>query len=238
MSISFVGSADLGNNSGGSLNLTTAYTVGSGSNRILFVGICGDQAQDDITSVTYNGTSMTLLAKVIPGGTGRIGYLYYLANPSSGSHNVSIDTTNVHYILAGAADYDGASQTGIPDNSGTNSNDGTTGEIDTSLTPVASGSWIIYFATGFDSVNPMASANGSTTRRSFEGAFGTWALADTNGPASGATTMGLKYPGAGLVDMGAVIASFAPVAATGGLFGRPTLDGLSIAGPKQFARIE
>jgi len=211
-SISFVGAADLGNNGGGG-DLTASYSIGTCTpDCILWVMAMGDViggADDcDATPVTFNGANMSIGKHIT------VGYRYitwwYLVNPS-GTHNVVMHCTNTHYQLMGAANYSGAKQTGIPDNSGSNSNNGSTGELDTALTPVAAGSWIIYVVDGTDGLgNALVSANGNTTRRTFDAAFKIWAIADTNGIASGSTTMGLKFPGAAAANMGADIVSFAP----------------------------
>jgi hypothetical protein len=211
-SISFVGAADLGNNGGGG-DLTASYTVGSGTDRILWVMAQGDLiggADDcDSTPTTFNGVNMSIGKHITVGY--RYITLWYLVNPASGAHNVVMHCVGNHYQLAGAADYAGAKQSGVPDNSGSNSNNGSTGELDTAITPVAAGSWILYVANGTDGLgNALASANGNTTRRTFDAAFKIWALADTNGTASGSTTMGLKFPGAAAANMGAAVVSFAP----------------------------
>ena len=82
--ITYDNSVDGGNNGGSTASLTYSYTVGSGSNRLLVVNLIGDTSADDISSVTYGGTAMTLVGKVqAPSNNWQ--YLYYLLNPSSGS---------------------------------------------------------------------------------------------------------------------------------------------------------
>ena len=62
--ITYDNSVDGGNNGGSTTSLTYSYTVGSGPNRLLVVNLIGDTSADDISSVTYAGTAMTLLGKV------------------------------------------------------------------------------------------------------------------------------------------------------------------------------
>jgi hypothetical protein len=116
MAISRGNKADLNNNGGTTNSLTTAYTVNASSNW-LFVGFLGDATTgfDDITGVTYNSVSMTLLAKVTTGlnTLDRFLYLYQLQNPTAGSsHNVVISCTNNHYLLGLAIDYIGVGSLG------------------------------------------------------------------------------------------------------------------------------
>ena len=85
--ITYDNSADGGNNGGSTASLTYSYTVGSGANRLLVVNLIGDTTADDISSVTYGGTALTLVGKVhVPANNWQ--YMYYLLNPSSGSHNI------------------------------------------------------------------------------------------------------------------------------------------------------
>ena len=116
MTISRGNKADLGNNGGTTNSLTAAYTVNASSNW-LFVGFLGDvtTGNDDITGVTYNSVSLSLVAKKTTGlGTGdRFLYLYGLQNPTAGaSHNVVISCTNNHYLLGLAIDYIGVGSLG------------------------------------------------------------------------------------------------------------------------------
>jgi hypothetical protein len=69
-----------------SSNGTNSWThvVGSGLNRILIVG--GDS---NISSVTYNGTQLTLLRR-INSNNGASGSIWYFINPASGSHTISV----------------------------------------------------------------------------------------------------------------------------------------------------
>jgi hypothetical protein len=61
-------------------SLTISHTV-AGSNRVLVVGV---STQTTITGVTYNGVAMTL------GVTGTNTFIYYLATPDTGTHDIVI----------------------------------------------------------------------------------------------------------------------------------------------------
>lgn len=204
MAIAYQGSADLSNNSGGG-TLTHSYTVNASSD-ILFVGFLGDlvSGHDDITGVTYAGSSMTLIAKTTTGS--RFSYLYYLANPATGANNVVITSTNSHYLIAVAADYSGAATTGIPDADTAFATLGTA----TTLTPVASSVWGIMIGGCFQAT---ISAQSGCTLRTHSAAFSDIGLFDTNasvGP--GAFTMGWNGGlSNGSTDfLTSIVASFGP----------------------------
>lgn len=204
-SVSFVGSADLGNN-GGTGTLNVSYTVGSGLNRLLIVGVFGDQATDALTGVTYNGVAMTQYQKTHVDASTRWLYGYYLLNPASGAHTVSI-TTTTGWILAGAADYSGVKQV-IPDASVGNSQFfGASGTQTTSLTTVADNCWTILIG---GAATTVTAGTGSTLRHTFY--TGGAGMFDSNAPIhpAGSTSMAYGFTGNGNDGMEAVMVSFAP----------------------------
>lgn len=182
MAIAFVAAADGGNNGGTTNSHSFNYTCGSGSNRALFIALVGDIAisgVDDITGVTYNSVSCTLLQKAVNTGQNRFHYIYYLLNPASGSNSVAITCTNNHYLLAGAADYTGIAQSGQPDNNTTNLVSGSSAT--TSLVTVADNCWTFLMEQCFSANNPPAAGTGSTLRVT-DAVFGTWGWFDSNAP--------------------------------------------------------
>src|SRR5260370_23627880 len=146
--IARVSSADLGNVASGTLSVT--YTVGSGANRMLAVVILGDASVaaggggfDDISTVTYNGVALTLAVKDPDTQTSseRFIYLYYLLNPASGSHTVTVNSTNAHVLYPVVADYNGVRQSGQTD--ATTTDGGTVTSTTTSITTVAANTWVL-----------------------------------------------------------------------------------------------
>lgn len=200
---------DLGNNGGGG-TLTSAYTCGSGSNTMLIVAFQGDQTNDDITGVTYNGVAMTLVNKTHSAGD-RWVYMYYLLAPASGSHNVVITSTNSHYLLALAADYIGVKQSGQPDNNAINHKDAPGSDtLTTTLTTVADNCFTILVGGGFNSA-PLAGTG--SLRRTFGVAFNEPGLFDSNAAKTPAGSTSMEWhmgaPGSGH-QMASVMGSFAP----------------------------
>lgn len=156
--ITYDNSADGGNNGGSTSSLTYSYTVGSGPNRLLVVNLIGDTSADDISSVTYAGTPMTLVGKVqSPSNDWQ--YLYYLLNPSSGSNNVVVTAGSAHYLISEAASWYNVGQSAQPDASTTNTAAATSTSITTSLTTVASGSLVVQ---GIWSYGHLAAGAGAT----------------------------------------------------------------------------
>lgn len=153
MAIAFNAALDLGYSSGNTTSLTAAYTVGSGANRLLVVGVLGNglSSADSVTGVTYAGVAMTLAAKNIGTGAGtpandRYTYLYYLLNPPSGANNVVVSATVSDYLIAVAADYTGVAQSGQPDVTATGIAavaGNSSGSLTTPVTTTAANDWII-----------------------------------------------------------------------------------------------
>lgn len=213
MSIAFNAAADLGNNGGTTNSLTASYTCGSGSNRLLVVGLVGDtdNGNDDITSVTYGGVAMTLAKKSASatGGTLRYDYIYYLLNPASGANNVVINCTNNHFLLAVAADYTGVKQSGQPDATTTQTSGSAVTSLTTSITTVADNCWAVLLEQQ-DKTGATPTAGAGATRRTFGASFNQPALFDSGGAITpaGSYSMTTNYGIADLITH--VIASFSP----------------------------
>lgn len=165
---------------------------------ILFVMVRADSAP--VTAVTYNSVAMTQLATIV--STGNY-YLFYLVNPSSGSHTVSI--TSASSVGASALSYKGTSVTGIPDALTTNTS--AASSISTALTTVADQSWAIYFVADRSGTDPTAGAH--STLRAAPGAGTSMATFDSNlavtPPGSFTMTAGITAATGGC----AIMASFA-----------------------------
>ncbi len=182
MAISYVGSADLGNNGGTTNNLVVSYSVTAGSTllRICFLGDL-TTGSDDITIVRYAGVDATPEFKSIL-GTGSSGnrfkYSYAIYNPATGSNSVQIFSTNVHYLLGGVAEYSGAvafDATG----EGTAITGSTT--LTASVTTIADNCWAGAFLEAFDNVDAPTAGAGMTMRVT-DVAFKSWGIGDSNGP--------------------------------------------------------
>ncbi len=194
------------------LDTSTTSTLGTyshtctGSDLILFVGVNGDTT-DTLTSITYNGVSMTIISKVqVPGD--RWDYLYALVGPATGAHNVVISGASFH--ASAAVSYTGASQTGQPDSFNTGTVTGNT-VITVSTTVVAANCWLIMW--GSVDGGTMAAGTGTTFRNG--SLAGGYAMFDSNGTV-GTGSQSLQFnTGATNGNKAGVIASFKPVAPAG-----------------------
>jgi hypothetical protein len=221
MAIAFGGATDLGNTS--ATSLTAAYNCGAGSDRFLVVAVIGDTGAgfEDVTGVTYPtatsggaGVAMTLAEKISDVNIARFGYLFTLMNPASGTNNVVVSCTNGHFLAAGAAHWNGVSQTGQPEGTPTKvfSNEDVDFSLTTSHTPNTANSWVIMGAFGFDGsgATPPLAGTGST-RRTYEATFGLWGIFDSDSaqPAS-SYSMEWHYASGSSADLGSIMIAVAP----------------------------
>lgn len=214
--ISFDTGSTLRDSSTGDNTLTQSVTFAA-SNEIL-VGCARTASPETISSMTYNGVSMTQFSfSPITMANGEAVAEYYLTNPASGSaHNlvVTFSGTNsqfIHYL--GWSAYAGASLTGIPDNH-TVINNSNSSPLTTSVTVNTANSWTVLC---IDTDNGgLAASTGSTLRGSISGSqFGVF---DSNGPLSaGSQSMTVTF-GAGSANGGYLISLAPPVAASVPIF--------------------
>lgn len=90
-SVSFDASASL-NPTVASTTLTFPLTVTSTANRVLLVGVTAMASSNTSTAASYNGTPMSLLMNI--GNVNTEMQVWYLKNPASGTHNVSVTIVN------------------------------------------------------------------------------------------------------------------------------------------------
>lgn len=154
-------------------SFTASFTLGATAN-YLTVGVVGDFTTDKVTGVTYNSVAMTQLGKV-QGAAGWV-YVYGLAAPSTGAHNVVVSASGTCSVLGfWASSYVGCSAT-QPDTLVVGSASSATGFTST-LTPVAVGSLALQFSVAASATS--TSLTGGVIRAHSGGApFGT--IADSN----------------------------------------------------------
>lgn len=196
MAIAFVSAADLGNNGGSTSSLTQAFTVSAGSDRLLVVSLWGSTGTDVITGVTYNGTALTNIHKILGG---RWLHMWYLLNPSSGSNNVVISASGNDWIGATVGEWTGVAQSGQPDAAAEDA------DSDASVTTVADNCWAIL--AGY--ANNTIAASTGTTERARSDAFDNGILGDSNGPITPAGAYSMAITGGGGANA-VIVASFSP----------------------------
>jgi prepilin-type N-terminal cleavage/methylation domain-containing protein len=93
-------------------SMTVSHTTGSGSNRLMLVGISyNNDDYETVTSVTYNGTSLTQVGTVNNSDDARV-CIYSLVGPDSGIHNVVITFSDAlnDGAIAGVVTFTGVDQ--------------------------------------------------------------------------------------------------------------------------------
>jgi hypothetical protein len=205
--ITFDNAADGGNNGGSTTSLTYSYTVGTGANRLLVVNLIGDTSADDISSVTYGGVLMTLLAKTQAPSNNRQ-YLYYLLNPTSGANNIVITAGSAHYLISEASSWYNVSQSGQPDAFVTSTLAAGNASQSTSLTTVSSGALVIQ---GLWSYGHLAAGVGAIPIITDAALDGAGIFASSASPVSPAGNVTMSTISDGSQSDSVIMASFAPV---------------------------
>lgn len=211
MAIAFDNLAE--NNGAGGGTQTYALTVGSGTNRILFVGatanFAGAQSTDPFTGITYAGAAMTLIVSAQRSSDGWA-TLWYLVNPASGANNVVVSVSpNAAGFYSAAASYTGANQTGQPD--GQASGTGSASTRTNTITSTADNCWHVGYCC--EEAGSTQSAGTGTTLRSTGNAQGSFF--DNNAAITPAGSNSIVSSWSGSAPSAMVGATFKPVAAAG-----------------------
>src|SRR5581483_8547481 len=176
--ITFDHGADLGNNNGTTSSLSGTFAVNSGDTILMVVAMgdavpaAGGNGVDD-TTVTDNGVGMSLAGKIL-NSQDCWEYLFYSLNPATGSHTIVAHAGSAHWLKLGAASYKGVVGIGA---STTHSGTGTS--LTTSLMTGHANSWVFIAEDAYSGGGP-GTAGAGDVRRSYEAAFGTWGIYDSN----------------------------------------------------------
>ena len=215
---------------------TFSFTVGSNANRAvcLFVHVF---AADDITGITYAGTSMTQINKVQQAATGDWGYIYYLSAPTSGANNFVVSHASARRITWAASSYDGVNQTGQPEANNSAGGTGTTAPV--SATSITNAAFHVY---GYIQNAASTDSYTNVTQRAVNSDNGTAGIGDQAKDPAGVLSQAANWTGS--QAFAANVAVLAPTAAAGptnlktynGLAKASvkTIDGLAIASIKTF----
>ena len=172
MAIAFDASTDGGLNFSNSLSF--AHTC-SGSDRILLVAVFGDLVTNayDITSVTYNGSALTEIAREATPSDRWVG-LYYIVAPATGSNTVAVTVTG-GVVAAACSSFTGVHQSSPIDSSSTSTATLAAGLTDFT-TVVASSCWLVMG--GKNNTGATSAGTGTTLR---QGPANGIYLVDSNG---------------------------------------------------------
>lgn len=163
MAIEFNAAADLGEATGPG-ELIANYTVGSGNDRLLVMGIVGAyQVDGEALVVTYAGIPMLPGPSEVfpfsdPAYQSRNMYFFYLLNPPSGSNEVSITGGIVDdAIRPVAADYSGVRQDVGPSVTAVSFAPAADAlSMDLTIETVMANSWVIIATNFFQYADPVA----------------------------------------------------------------------------------
>jgi len=187
--------------------LTWSHTV-TGTNPVLFVGAIA-ATTDILTGITYNGVAMTLVGKGA-GGSDRFIYLYVLAAPATGAHNIVVSSAS-SYLTGFATSYTGGHQTTPIDSFAVTTTAGAD-PLPGSTTVVAANCWLV--ATGRGTQSPVT-AGALTTARAQESDFSSGGMYDSNGTvATGVRSLEINFSSSGAGAI--IVASLAEAGGGGG----------------------
>jgi len=169
---------------------TWSHTISGSDNFLIVYGWVGN-GSDVVSSVTYNGDSMTRLNDVVTyNGGGNRGYIYYIFAPDTGTHNIVATLSSSYNSVWLGESYTGASQSTFPDGYSESGGDGSSNNYSTNITTTGDNSWAIGFATGLDAV---CTAGSGTTMRTTSNPMSS----DSGGGISPAGTATLAYTSCG-----------------------------------------
>lgn len=166
-----------------------SFTVGTGDNRILLVGVETGGAtfgsNDVITSVTYNGVSLTRINTVA--NSNRM-YLYYLIAPATGANTLVVTASSSGGLMRSSpVSYSGVDQTSPIDANGTGT--GSTTTMDISLTSTTDNCWMV--AVNENSSGEPTASTGTVKRTSSSG--GGYGFLDSNSAVTPAGSYTLQF---------------------------------------------
>lgn len=199
----------LGNN-GGTGNLTHSYTATGGTNGVLLVSVAGaivGSEPDDVTGVTFNGVTATLIGK-FNRDSGRFQYAYCLAAPASGAHNVVVTASTNHYLSAAVSEYTGADQSCAPDariiqaaQSGTS--------FTGTLTTFVANDWTFLFGMGYSGGSAPSAGSGASLVVA-DGGDNIASIFDSNGVINPAGSKSMTYTYPSSNPMSGIMFALAP----------------------------
>lgn len=163
MAIAYDNSATIAVGAYNSTAVTASYTV-TGTNTLLVIRIYSSSGNDDVSGVTYAGTSMTQHAKQLL-SSGNYIYTYILLGAATGANNIVISKSSTTNFATSIASYTGVKQSGFPD--ATVSDTGTTtGNITKVITTIADNCWVISTYCAAEGDSPITAGAGNTLRQS------------------------------------------------------------------------
>ena len=133
-------------------NVTISYTNPSGTNQVLMVGVSAQQPAASITSIKYNGVSLTKLVRYVNSSQSRV-EIWYLKAPAIGTHSLVVTNSQGDNGVIGVMTFSGVNQVGTFDTYAAAQGSGTTA----SVTASSATNDVVYSVTAFNNgsaINP------------------------------------------------------------------------------------
>lgn len=138
---------------------TYSHTVAVQSNRLLMVTV---DAGASVSSVTYAGTTMTLLTSNSGQGGGEVLSVYYLLAPATGANNVVVTCSASTFIIGASASYYGVAQSSTFGTAASNSGSAATSSTNTVTT--TSSSQLVFDTLNNTNAATESAGSGQTKR--------------------------------------------------------------------------
>jgi len=164
---------------------------------------------DIVTSVTYDGVSMTrIYISPFIDNSIRV-YLYYLSTTTTGTKTISLSTSEGVYVYAQSASYSGVNKTGNPEVNVTGNSGGTS--VTLTGTTLTDKSWGIMGA-GTTTYRPNSGTNFTRRYTGFEN----FSIGDTNGDITPAGSLSMTANFSSTTYYGACMIILKPAITTTG----------------------
>ncbi len=152
-----------GHNGGGASSVSWSHTTGSGSNRIMIVGVSIRVATVTVSSITYGAQSLTFLRADTHSSSTIRSELWYLIAPTSGIATVTVTLSGVSRAVGGSCTFTGVDQASPIDagNGATGSSSSPSG----SVTVITANSMLLSHLAISGSANTVSSEGSGQTLR-------------------------------------------------------------------------
>ena len=173
-----------------------SHTVGTGLNRIILVGVAGDDYNPprSVTAVTYGGQALTRAKRTTDSAGSTWSEIWYLVQPPSGTNTVSVTLDGTPWAwYAGAISYTGVNQT-VPMDATPVGTSGLSGTPSATITTVTDGAVVVdgfcYYY--YNTLTPNNTQNWNNVDSWYYDVFGS----QRTGPISPARAVTLTWSGA------------------------------------------
>jgi len=155
--------ASSGNNRGGSTSVSWSHKTGSGSDRIMFVGVSIRTTTVSVSSIKYGAQSLTFIRADTHASATIRSELWYLISPASGTAPLTVTLSGTSKATGGSVTYTGVAQTSPLDVNGGGT--GTSSSPSQSVTVSTAYSWLLgHLAISGSDSTVLSEGDGQTLR--------------------------------------------------------------------------